>query len=131
MRAATALGLLIADPNIPEVRQSVEQCLEQGCAVLEEHVIVWFAVHPALRGLLLAKESMMDALKQRLPHCSYDLVILLMATVSDVAELEQLLSTQRDDGQVVEDFLFTMFGGAGHSMCSRWAALCLALEQVI
>ena len=128
MRAATALGLLIADPNIPEARQIVEQCLEQG--FLEEHVIVWFAVHPALRGLLLAKESMIDTLKQRLPHCSYDLVILLMATVSDVAELERLLSTKRDDGQVVEDFLFTMFGGVGHSMCSQWAALCLALEQV-
>lgn len=151
MRAGAALNWLASPPepdaatgdrnpnlvlSAQTVEGSVRSFLDSMDSTLGDigRTLVWFTVQPVLRPLI--RLELFDVLTSSLStHASYDHCIALIAKISTLNELNQLLNTEVQNEEeatgvlAMKDYLLTMFDDVGSRLCSRWAILCQSLIQ--
>merc|ERR1712166_1172222 len=102
--------------------------------------MMWLSLQPRCNRHLKKQTGLLRSLWQIVEsgaEYDYDLVILLIATSPNVNKIEELFNlkkryahknrTRKDEG-TVSQFIMGIFDVTGHSLCSRWAALCMALR---
>jgi hypothetical protein len=132
MRAAKALQHLVKDKSINAAKDALIELLDKMVAekTANENILLWLAVQPDLKPLLMAKPSLMQVLQSQITNCTPALAMLLFATVNNIEEFERLLDTKRGDGQDLATIAMSVFTAEGHSMCAWWATLVQCMQTV-
>ena len=149
MRAAAALDKLAADPNLSEASsaldaqllkwETIESLAPAGAEDANEAasycdstgILMWLGVQPHINQMIRKRPQLMNKLKNKLKSDtfredfkSYDVIILLLATMESPAQLKELVATDIEtqngtSGMVrktVPRHMLSMFNQEGHSM---------------
>lgn len=145
------------EDQIPSV-QSLQQRLVSHIGVLSKEddrskhhpveTMMWLSIQPSINREIIQSATIMDQLwkmkdaisdyyDSTWSDCRYDLIILLVATIRDKDRLFELMDVHCDRNHTVFSFMlnvqscrYPLSQETGHTMCSRWAAMCKAIQLI-